>query len=351
MKRILKMAKPFQKKSQNEEVSSRITNETVAEHRERILAGGRKFKYPIQYARHKLVINALLITLASVIILAVIGWHQLYIAQNSTGFMYRITRVIPVPVATINDERVRFSDYLVQYRGSEHYLSKYDEIKLDSPDGKRLLDHMKRQSMDKALENAYARQVAREKNLVVTDKDVDAVIDQQRNTANGRISQETYDASSMMMYGWYPSDYRLALRQRILRTRVAFAVDDKANVTQKQVATLVQQTEGDFAKAIEELKKVTDYAVTASQTGLVSTSGTFGGLQVSEVAKLEKGQLSSVMKSTTDDGYYFVKIIDKNDTQVDFAFIHIPLTTFKNDFEQLRKDGKVSEYISIPEEK
>ena len=49
-------------------------DETVAEHRERILAGGRKFKYPVQYARHRLVINAILVTLAALVLLAVIGW-------------------------------------------------------------------------------------------------------------------------------------------------------------------------------------------------------------------------------------------------------------------------------------
>ena len=35
----------------DEESSSRITADTVAEHREKILAGGRKFKYPIQYTQ------------------------------------------------------------------------------------------------------------------------------------------------------------------------------------------------------------------------------------------------------------------------------------------------------------
>ena len=31
------------------EAGGRITNETVAEHRERILSEARKFKYPLQY--------------------------------------------------------------------------------------------------------------------------------------------------------------------------------------------------------------------------------------------------------------------------------------------------------------
>ena len=44
-----------------DESASRITNETVAEHREKVLAGGRKFKYPLQYQRHKLIVNTLII--------------------------------------------------------------------------------------------------------------------------------------------------------------------------------------------------------------------------------------------------------------------------------------------------
>lgn len=336
------------KKNAAESAPSRITNETVAEHREQILAGGRKFKYPIQYARHKLVVNALAIVSVSIILLALIGWWQLYPMQNSSDFMYRVTRILPLPVAKVNGEPVRYSDYLVQFRGSKYYLSKYDEIKMDSADGKRQLDHIKQQAMEKAEANAYAAQIAKQKGIAVTEKDIDVVIDQQRNTANGRISQETYDASSLMMYNWTPSDYRLAVGQSILRTKVAFAVDEQANKAQKQAAELVASTSGDFAKVSEQINTAHGIKSAAGQSGLVNTVSSLGGLQASEVAKLGKGQLSGVLKSTTDDGYYFVKVIEKTDTQVNYAFLHIPLTKFAGDFEALKKNNKISEYIDIP---
>ena len=161
MKKSILSKLPLGKKKQTPEPPSRITNETVAEHREQILAGGRKFKYPVQYVRHKLVINAVLITLGTILLLGLIGWWQLYPMQNTSAFMYRVTRVLPLPVANVNGEAVLYSDYLVQYRLSEYYLSKYGEVKLDSQDGKRQLDYFKRQSMDKAIAVAYARQVAR----------------------------------------------------------------------------------------------------------------------------------------------------------------------------------------------
>ncbi|MFZ1258045.1 MAG: SurA N-terminal domain-containing protein [Candidatus Saccharimonas sp.] len=327
--------------------ASRITNETVAEHREMILAGGRKFKYPIQYTRYKLVINALLVVSATTIILLVLGWWQLYYVQNSSTFFYRLASILPVPVAVVNGEQVRFSDYLNQYKGSEYYLSKYDDVKRGTSDSSRQLNYIKRESLDKAIGDTYARQIARQKGISVTEKDVDALVDQQRNTANGRISQETYDASSLMMYGWSPRDYRLALKHSLLRTRVAFAVDDDASNQVKQAAPLVTSLQGDFAKVAEQLASLPGGKMAVGQTPLLNNTSTSGGLQVSLLANLQKGQVSGALKSTTDDGYYFVKILDKNETQTSYSYLHIPLTTFEKDLAKLKKDGKIQEYIKV----
>jgi hypothetical protein len=171
-----KLIKRVQRKKEEAPAPTRITNDTVAEHRERILAGGRRFKYPIQYARHRLVFNTIVVSVAFIILLVAIGWWQLYPMQNSSAFMYRLTRIIPVPVAIVNDEQVPYSDYLVQYRGSEYYLNKYGEIKLDTADGRRQLDYIKRQSLDKAEQTAYARQLARKLSISVTNKDIDTFI-------------------------------------------------------------------------------------------------------------------------------------------------------------------------------
>ncbi len=342
--------KKFTRKKEPE-APSRITNETVAEHRERILAGGRKFKYPVQYARHKLVINALLITTGVTILLLIIGWWQLYPMQNSSSFMYRVTRVIPVPVANVDGEQVLYRDYLLQYRGSEYYLSKYGEIKLSSEDGKRQLDYIKRQSLDKAEQVAYARQLARSLSISVSDQDINDFIDQERNTANGRVSQETYDASIKMLYDQSTDDYRLAVANGILKTKVAFAVDKDAAAQAKKATELAATSNGDFASVVTQLANLKGAKVMAGQSEMVDLSGKYGGLRVSEVAKLKVGETSTALKSTTDDGYYVVRLLNKNDTQVNFAYIHIPLAKFSSDFASLQSNHKISEYIAVPETK
>src|SRR5664279_1357295 len=155
------------------EAPSRITNETVAEHRERILAGGRRFKYPMQYARHKLVVNAIIIILVTVLALILVGWWQLYPVQNTDTFFYRVTRVLPLPIASVDGQQVRYSDYLMYFNGSAHYLQQSEQVNLNSDDGKRQLDYIKRKSIDNVIADAYATKLARGLNVTVSDKDVD----------------------------------------------------------------------------------------------------------------------------------------------------------------------------------
>src|SRR6478735_9399643 len=120
MRLIIKehMKKPsLKKRNKQVEAPSRITNETVAEHREQILAGGRKFKYPHQYERHKLVFNVLIIGVVTVILFGIVTWWQLYPMQNTSNFFYRVTRIIPMPVAMVDGAQVRYGDYLMMLNG------------------------------------------------------------------------------------------------------------------------------------------------------------------------------------------------------------------------------------------
>ncbi|MEO5948940.1 MAG: SurA N-terminal domain-containing protein [Candidatus Saccharimonas sp.] len=347
MKKLIISKFPLRKKKQTANPPARITNETVAEHREQILAGGRKFKYPVQYVRHKLVINAVLIVIASFLVMMAVGWWQLYPMQNTSTLMYRVTRILPLPVGMVNGEPVLYSDYLVQYRLSEYYLSKYGEVKLDSQDGRRQLDYFKRQSMDKAIAVAYARQVARKHDISVTDDEVDSFIVKERSTASGTVSQETYDASIQMLYNQSPSDYRLTISNGILKNRVAFAIDDDAAAQAQQALTLSQQTAGDFAKVASDMATSKGGKIVAGQSGLVNNTSKFGGLRISEIAQIGSGGMSGVLKSETDDGYYIVKVIEKNDTQTNFTYVHIPLTQLTNDLTRLKKEHKISEYIKL----
>jgi parvulin-like peptidyl-prolyl isomerase len=328
-------------------IPSRITNETVAEHRERILAGGRRFKYPMQYARHRLVFNTIVVTIGALVLISVIGWWQLYPMQNTNIFFYRATRVLPLPVASIDGQPVRYSDYLMYFNSSAHYLEQSEQVNLQSEDGKRQLNYIKRKSIDTVISDTYAAKLARELGIKVDDARVEKVIDEDRNTANGRISQETYDASALSVLGWASDEYRQDARSKLIRQDVSYAIDTIAAKKQEEADRLLRAKGANLDKIATQLGGEGTSRATVGMSGLVPRTNRDGGLSTA-AARLEKGQISPVIKTTTGDGYYFVKLLDKNDTQVSYAYLRIPLVVFNAKLAMLRKEGKIHEYISIP---
>lgn len=331
------------------EESARITTETIAEHREQILAGGRRFKYPVQYARHRLVFNAIIISVAVIILLVAFVWQQLYLAQNTSDFMYRVTKVLPLPVAKVDGQSVLYSDYLMKYRSSIHYLQEKEQVNLSTDDGKRQSDFVKQQAMQDSIADAYAAKLANERDVIVSDAELETFLKLQRNSADGEVSESTYDAVILDYYGWSPDEYRHAMKEKLLRQKVSYAIDTQAEKTSTAVNSLIISGNADFKSITEAINKdAANAQATFASQGWVPKSNQDGGLAAA-ASKLQKGTISTVVKSTTGDGYYFVKLNDVNDTQVNYDFIHIPLTVFADQVAKAQKSGSVTEYISVPE--
>lgn len=328
-------------------IPSRITNETVAEHRESILAGGRRFKYPMQYARHRLVINTILVAIAALVVIIAIGWWQLYSVQNTSTFFYRVTRLLPLPVASVDGESVRYSNYLMYYNSPAHYLEQNEQLDLTSENGKRQVAYNKRKSIDSAIADAYAAKLAKGLKIKVDNAQIDKVIENDRDTVNGKISQDTYDTAILNILGWSPEENRQATRNKLLLQQVSYAIDTVAAKKRDEAKVLVAQPDADFDKIAATLGGDGSGQVVAGISGVVPRTNHDGG-RSAEAAKLTVGQTSGVIKTTTGDGYYFVKLLSQTDRDINYAYLRIPLTKFDEQLAQLKKDGKIKEFIDIP---
>jgi parvulin-like peptidyl-prolyl isomerase len=342
-----KLLNKVRRKPQVDE-SARITTETIAEHRERILAGGRRFKYPIQYARHRLVFNAIIIGVAVLILLVAFVWWRLYPAQDTSSFMYRVTKVLPLPVANVDGQAVAYSDYLMKYRSAIHYLETKERLNLNSEDGKKQSDYVKQQSMDDAVADAYAAKLAKEKNITVSDAELETFLKSQRISADGEVSEATYEAVILDYYDWSPDEYRAAMQAKLLRQKVAFAVDATAQETMTATEALIKAGTSDLKVVAETLNKDPNTQVVYGGLGWVPKTNQDGGLAAA-ASKLQPGQVSAVVRSTMGDGYYFIRLLESNDTQVNFEYVQIPLTAFDAMVKKVQDDGKVKYYITVPD--
>ncbi len=345
-----KVFNTLRRKPAETEQSGRITTDTIAEHREKILAGGRRFKYPVQYARHKLVFNAIIVSVAALIALLGLGYWQLYGAQNSSDFMYRVTRVVPLPVAVIDGEQVRYSDYLLKYRGSIHYLREIEGVNFSTEDGKRQSDFVKNEELNDTIADAYALKLARELDLSVSDAELEQVLRQQRVSGQSEQSEAAYYTTIRDYYGWSADEYRDITRTKLLRQKVAYAVDDMASALSARVADAVRNGSTDLRALAESLNAEAPGTVVYAAPGLLPRGNQDGGLSAAAAA-LEVGQISEAIRSSTGDGYYFVKLLDGNSSQVSYEYIRVPLTEFtKNVDAAFKNEDVVRVFIERPPE-
>lgn len=346
MKRLIKK---FKKKEDLQPVS-RITTETVAEHREKILAGGRRFKYPIQYAKHKLVFNAIIISLSAVFLVMLIGWWQLYIAQNTSEFMRRVTKVIPVPVAVVDGQTVLYGDYLTKYLSAVHHLKENENLNPKTDNGKGQIEYFKQQSMQRVIEDAYALKLSEKLNVSVSDAEVEAFIVTDRKSYGGDLSQSTYDASVSSILGLDPSDYRHFLRSGLLLQKVSYKLDTVALKTINAIdSSLKNNPNQDFKKMALDMSNSSGLKVIYSSSGLVPNDNQDDGLTVAALSLKKLGVSPVIKPKIGTNGYYIIRLLDSNKKQVSYEYINVPLTAFTNSLNKAISDGKVQKYISIPD--
>lgn len=330
--------KKFQLKKRKEvKLPPRITNETVAEHRERILAGGRRFKYPLQYSRHRLVINTILISIAALFIAVLIVWHQLYVAQNTSTFFYRVTKAIPVPAANVDGESVRYSDFLMRYRSSLHALEGMKQLDMSTEAGQVTAQSIKSLAMDSAVADAYAQKIADERDISVENKRVEEFIE----SAQAGLSRDAYESVTQDLLNWSPEESRHIIRMTLLRQDVAFAIDDEAVATKQRVQELLAQ-----GRSLDDIAKEMGTKVLINDQGFVPNNNEDGGL-TSTAVRLQPGKTSDAIRTSSGDGYYFVTHIESRDDQIHYKYLKVPLTVFDKQLEQLAKEDKIKYYIKI----
>lgn len=338
------LKKKILKKSNTQETQvAKITNTTLEEQRKEILNKGKKFKYPVQYSKNRLVGNALIIALVILITGSGLLWYQLYKAQNTGEFIYRFTTVIPFPVANVDGENALYRDYLMEYRANMQIANaKKDEI--ESANNVKALSVLnKNKAMKNAIANAYAQKKSREMGISVSEKEIDEAFDAQRKTQNTELTESALYKIAADNYGLSPSEYRrMFIELPLLRRKVTAEIDKNAATTRDEVVKYLNDNSNDFSKAAEQFGDKIEY----NKPGKVRKTNIDGGR--SKVAsQLNVGEVSKPFISNAGDGYYIVKLIEKSDNEISYESIKIKFTEFNSQLEKLEKEGKVKKYIKV----
>ena len=316
--------------------------EKVEERREEVLAKGRKFKYPLQWTKHRVVVNTILIAIVVLGIVVTSGWLALYKFNMTDEMLFRVTKIIPVSVAEVDGNKVRFSDYLMLYRSSIISI----ERQSSQNEGRGSLDELRAQyrraALDTAEEYALALSQAAEKGIAVSSEEIETEFKRHMNIGGIERSEESFMKIISDNFGLSKSEYERMLYLNLIKSKVEVATDSHANEIANKVEQILKESDYNYAAVHEALGDEIEYQETG---GMVSAQNIDGG-RASEAYKLEPGQNSGKFISMNGDGYYFVKLIKKTESEVNFISIKVPFTEFKSHFEQLRADNKIIEYIN-----
>lgn len=352
MKKLTKKFKrPRLKKKQEPPLSSnvpQITNDTVAEHREEILSTARKYIYPLQHSKHKIVVLTISIVVVSLVAFFTYCTLALYKFQSTSTFIYKATQVIPFPIARQGGRFIAYENYLFELRRYQHYYESKQNLDFNTEFGHQQLVDRKRLTLDKVINLAYIKQIAKEKNITVSDREAEDQITLLRQQERLGNSDEILDDVLREYFGWSRSDFKRYARDTLLQKKVLEALD--VNTTGRANSALAELKNGaDFA---DVAKRYSDDVTTKDNGGVYGfvvdkSNRDIYPQSLDAIFKLQPGQYSGLVNTGSAlEIYKLLEITEPGKAKV----AHITFN-FKdiNEFINDRKEKTPTRtYISLP---
>jgi hypothetical protein len=352
-KKISKVPRPFKRRPAPEERVKeafanvpKITNETVAEHREDVLGSARKYIYPLKHSRRRAVfISSSIFAIALVVFLAFVS-VSLYRFQSTSGFIYGVTKVIPFPIAKAGSSWVSYNSYLFELKHYMHYYATQQSVDFESESGKEQLANFKKQALEQVSNDAYVKQLAKKHGVRVSDRAVNDQVELMRSQNRLGTSEREFDEVLNEFWGWNQTDFKRALKQQLLAQAVAAKLDTE---TVNQANT-----------ALSQLKGGVDFATLASQISEDEASKGNGGQYaapierdntelapplLAELFRLQPGQYSEVIN--TGYALEIVKVNSNADGKVQASHIVFTFNSIDDYIKPLRDQNKPQNYIKV----
>lgn len=328
------------------EAVPKITNETVAEHREEVLSSARKYIYPLQHSKHKIVLLSVSIFIAVLLAFVTYCTVALYKLQSTSSFLYGVSRVIPFPVARSGSQFIAYENYLFELRHYIHYYEVQQKLDFTSESGQQQLAEFKKQALKKVIDDAYVKQLAKEKGITVSDREIEDQITILRQQNRLGSNDKVFEDVLRDYWGWSLDDFKRSLKQQLL--------------TQKVIASLDPGAQAKADKALAELKSGADFAALAKMysddIGTKENGGDYGFFidktnrdltpqTTDALFRMEPGQFSDIIN--TGYSLEIVKTLEKKEDKVRGAHIMFNFKPIDATLNDLKDKKPTRVYIPV----
>ncbi|MBL8121332.1 peptidylprolyl isomerase [Candidatus Saccharibacteria bacterium] len=354
---VPQVAQRFRKPSlqeQTEEALSnvpRITNETVAEHREEVLRGARKYKYPLEHSKRRIVVVSSSLLFAAFIGFIVYTGLSLYRYQSTSLFIYRVTQIIPLPVAKVGGRWVAYENYLFELRRYMHYYQTQQQVDFETESGNFQLDSYRPKALRQVIDATYVKDLAAKNNVRVTEQEVDDAIVTLR--AQNQLGSNNDELASITkkFFDWSIDDLRRQLRQELLAQKVAATLDSTAKT---EAENIVKQLNGgiDFqalAKQVSDDESTKANGGQYNDTAITMSSQEVPPAVIRALGSMKPGQTSDIIRTPTS--FEIVKLISVDAGKYKAAHIQVQFKNIQTYIQPLEKSTPVKQFIQVKEPK
>ncbi|HKR82215.1 MAG TPA: peptidylprolyl isomerase [Candidatus Saccharimonadales bacterium] len=322
----------------------RITNETVAEHREEVLSSARKYIYPLQHSIHKIVTISIWLFVVLIIAFFAYCLLGLYKFHNTSTFLYRVTQVIPFPVAKAGPHFVSYESYLFEVRHYMHYYETQQKIDFGSASGKQQLESFRKTAMQTVIDQAYVKELASKHKVSVSNQEVNNEITLVRQENRLGSSDQVFADVLKEFWGWSVSDFKRELKQQLLAQKLVSTLDtathDRANTAMAQL-----RSGADFGAVAAQVSDDTTTKGNGGQYGVAidQTNRDLPPQVINALFALKPGQTSDIIN--TGRTLEIVKVISNADGKVQAAHIAFTFKDLKSYLDPVRTKEKPAIFI------
>jgi parvulin-like peptidyl-prolyl isomerase len=249
--------------------------------------------------------------------------------------MYRVTQVVPFPVAKTGAGFVAYENYLFELRHYIHYYQTQQKVDFNSDRGKQQLDAFRKVALQTVIDDAYIKQLAKQHKVSVSDRELDDQIallrDQNRLGSSDAVFQDVLKE----FWGWSFSDFKRELRQQVLAQKVVSALDTDTHAHAQSVLTQVANG-GDFAALAKQESQDLSTKDAGGDYGIVidKTNRDLSPQVVAELFKLQPGQVSGIVE--TPLGLEILKLREQDGNTVRASHIYFAFKSINAYTDQLK---------------
>lgn len=289
--------------------------------------------------------KAIIIGLATLLVafLVTVG-VLLYSQNNESEFVKRVSRIAPFPAAFVDMGYVSAYSYIDQLDILKNYYKEFQNVDLDSDEGKETLVGLRDEVMTRLIEDKIVAQEAKEMDVSVSDDELNSSYDE-LVTSNG--GEEEFSNILTKYYGLTKDEFKKKIYEpRMLRQKMTEEINADETIidaAKKKAEDLKKQLAdgADFAELAKENSQDPGSAANGGDLGFFGKGKMVPEFEEAAFA-LKVGEVSEPIQSVY--GFHIIKVTAKKDGEVKASHILIKVRDFNEWLEEKKTEleGKKS---------